>query len=164
MKKLFLVALLLVPMTMMAQKFGQVNRQDIVKIMPEYTKANTELEALGKQYEADLKNMQDELQKKSDAYDKEKATLPENIKQRREQEMQEMAQRMQQSYQDNQQAMQKAQSDKMAPILTKLNDAINAVGQAGGYVFIVDAGSMAYISTSQCTDVTSQVKAKLGLK
>ena len=66
MKKLLLVALLLVPMSMMAQKFGQINRQEIIKAMPEYTKANTELETLAKQYDADIKSMQDELTKKND--------------------------------------------------------------------------------------------------
>lgn len=45
--------------------------------MPEYATTKTSIEALQKQYESDLKTMQDELQKKSDAYDKEKATLPE---------------------------------------------------------------------------------------
>ncbi len=164
MKKLLLVALLLVPMSMMAQKFGQINRQEIIKAMPEYTKANTELETLAKQYDADIKSMQDELTKKNDAYEKEKASLPDNIKQRREQEMQEMYQRIMQSNQDNQQALQKAQTDKMAPILTKLNGAITSVGQTGGYVFIIDEGSMAYISTTNVTDVTAAVKAKLGLK
>ena len=148
-----------------AQKFGHVNSQEIIQVMPEFTKARTDIEALTKQYEADLKQMQEELQKKSEAYEKEQATLPANIKQRRETELQEMYQKIQQSYQDNQQALAKDQNEKMQAITSKVLEAIKAVGQAGNYVYIMDlAAGIPYISTTLSTDVTADVKAKLGLK
>ena len=156
--------LVFAPLLMMAQKFGHVNAQEVIQAMPEFTKARQEIEALQKQYEDDLKSMQEELQKKAEAYEKEQATLPDNIKQRREQELQEMYQKIQQNYQDNQQALAKAQQDKMQVITTKVLDAIKAVGQAGGYVYIMDTASgIPYISTTLSEDLTSQVKAKLGL-
>ena len=96
MKKLILMLLVFAPLATFAQKFGHLNTQEIIQAMPEFTKARTEIEALTKQYEADLKSMQDELQKKAQAYEKEQANLPENIKQRREQELQEMYQKIQQ--------------------------------------------------------------------
>ena len=146
-------------------KFGHVNTQEIIQAMPEYATAKTEIDKLQAQYEADLKSMQDELQKKADAFDKEQATLPDNIKQRRQTELQEMYQKIQQSYQDNQQALQKASSEKMQAITAKVLDAIKAVGQAGDFVIIneINAG-IPYISTTLSTDVTAQVKTKLGLK
>ena len=155
MKKLLLMLFMCAPMAAFAQKFGHVNAQDIIQVMPEYTKARTEIEALAKQYDDDLKSMQEELTKKSQAYEKEQSTLPENIKQRREQELQEMYQKIQQSYQDNQQALGKAQQEKMQAITTKVVDAIKQVDIAGG---------VPYISTTLSTDVTAEVKAKLGLK
>ena len=146
-------------------KFGHVNIQEIIQAMPEYTKAKNEIDALQAQYEADLKSMQDELQKKGEAFEKEQATLPENIKQRRQQELQDMYTKIQQSFQDNQQALQKASSDKMQAITNKVLDAIKAVGQSGGYVYIMEMGAgIPYISTTLSTDVTAQVKTQLGLK
>lgn len=146
-------------------KFGHVNTQEIIQAMPEYEKAKTEIEALTQQYEADLKSMQDELQKKGEAFDKEQATLPENIKQRRQQELQDMYLKIQQSFQDNQQALAKAQQEKMQAITTKVLDAIKTVGQSGGYVYIMEMGAgIPYISTTLSTDVTAQVKTQLGLK
>lgn len=165
MKKLILMLLMFAPLATFAQKFGHVNAQEIIQALPEFATAQKEIQALQTQYEADLKSMQDELTKKSQDYEKNKATLPENIKQRREQEMQDMYQKIQQSYQDNQQALAKASQEKMQAINTKVLDAIKAVGQAGGYVYIMDvAGGIPYISTTLSTDVTAQVKAKLGLK
>jgi outer membrane protein len=76
-----------------------------------------------------------------------------------------MYQKIQQSYQDNQQALAKEQSEKMQAITTKVLNAIKEVGSAGGYVYIMDlSGGIPYISTTLSTDVTAQVKAKLGLK
>jgi len=146
-------------------KFGHVNTQEIIQAMPEYNKAKNEIDALQAQYEADLKSMQDELQKKGEAFEKEQATLPENIKTRRQQELQDMYTKIQQSFQDNQQALQKASSEKMQTITNKVLDAIKAVGQSGGYVYIMEMGAgIPYISTTLSTDVTAQVKAQLGLK
>ena len=145
-------------------KFGHVNTQEIMQAMPEYQKALTDIDALQKQYEADLKSMQDEIQKKGEAFDKEQATLPDNIKQRRQQELQDMYTKIQQSYQDNQQALQKAGSEKMQAVSAKVLDAIKAVGQEGGYIYIMENNSLPYISTTLSTDVTAAVKTKLGLK
>ena len=165
MKKLLLMLLMFAPVATFAQKFGHVNAQEIIQALPDYTKARTEIDNLQKQYEADLKSMQDELTKKSQDYESGKATMPDNIKQRREQELQEMYQKIQQSYQDNQQALSKASQEKMQAITTKVVDAIKVVGKEGGYVYVMDiAGGVPYISTTLSTDVTTQVKAKLGLK
>ena len=159
------MALLMLPMSLMAQKFAHFNSGDIIPNMKEYTTAQEELKKMADQFDADLKLMQDELQKKSDEYQKEQANLLDNVRQRREQELQDLYQRMQQSYQDNQQALGRASQEKMQAITTKVIDAIKAVGQEGGYVYIMDiAGGVPYISTTLSTDVTAQVKAKLGLK
>ena len=165
MKKLIVALMMLLPMAASAQaKFGHVNASEIMQAMPEFAKARTEIEALTKQYEDDLKSMQDELQKKAEAFEREQATLPDNIKQRREAELQEMYQKIQQSYQDNQQALAKAQQEKLSAIQTKVLDAIKAVGEAGGYVYIMDVSAgIPYISTTLSKDVTAEVKAKLGI-
>ena len=167
MKKLILCAICAIcGLTASAQaKFGHVNTQEIMQVMPEYATARTEIENLAKQYEADLKSMQDEFQKKYEDYQKNGATLPDNIKQRREQELQDMDNKIRQSYQDNQQALAKAQQEKLQTITSKILDAIKQIGQTGGYVYIMEVGAgIPYISTTLSEDVTAQVKAKLGLK
>ena len=111
MKKVLFMILMLAPIAAMAQKFGHVNSQEVIQAMPEYTKAKTEIEALAQQYEADLKSMQEEMTKKLKDYEANAKTLPDNIKQRRETELQEMDQKIRQSYQDNQQALAQAQQD-----------------------------------------------------
>jgi outer membrane protein len=151
--------------TASAQKFGHVNTQEIIQAMPEFNTARTEIEKLTQQYESDLKQMQDELQKKSEEFDKLPADTPDGIKQRKQKELQDLYSNIQESYQTNQQALAKAQQEKMQAIQTKVLDAIKAIGQEGGYVYIMEMGAgIPYISTTLSTDLTAQVKAKLGLK
>ena len=118
MKKLFLIMMMFVPMTMMAQKFGHVNPEDVIQSLPEFTKAQQELETLGKQYEKELTDSQAELQRQAEAYDKNKSTMN----------------------------------------ATKQQE---TVGKAGGYVYIMQTGSVPFINTDISKDVTSDVKAQL---
>ena len=165
MKKIILLALLLAPLSLFAQKFGHFNSADIIQLMPEYTVAQTEIQNLQKQYEDDLKRMQDELNKKTAEYEKEKANLLDNVRQRRETELQDLYNRIQQSYQDNQQSLQQTSQQKMQAISDKMLTAIKEIGKEGNYVYIMDiSAGIPYISETLSTDVTAQIKQKLGLK
>ena len=165
MKKIVLALLLALPMGVFAQKFAHVNSTQIVQAMPEYTTAMTDLQNLQKQYEQELQRMQDELKTKADDFDKNQATLPDAVKQRRQQELQDLYQRLQQYEQTAAQELQKAQAEKMQVITKKVSDAIKEIGAAGQYVYIMDVSSgIPYISETLSTDVTADVKAKLGLK
>ena len=166
MKKMILCAICAIcGLTASAQaKFGHINSQEVMQAMPEATTMRTEMEALQKQYEADEKARIAEYQKKVEDYQAQESTMPDNMKQRKIQEIQDMEQKIQQARQDNQQALQKAYADKLTPIQNKVMDAIKAVGNAGGYVYIMETNSIPFINTTLSTDVTAQVKAKLGLK
>lgn len=165
MKKFILMALIALPMSLFAQqKFAHVNSSEIIQAMPEYAKAQTDLQTLGKQYEEELKRMQDELQTKSEDYEKNEATLPEAVKQRRQQELQDLYQRFQQYQQTSQQEFGKAQQAKMAEITEKVSAAIKAVGTEGGYVYVMDVtAGIPFINESLSKNVTAEVKAKLGI-
>ena len=160
MKKFILMLMLLAPMTMMAQKFGKVNTQTIMQSMPEVSKANGELEAQQKQYANDLQAMQNELQRKSEEYQKNQSTMNATKQKETETELQNMYNKIQQTYQDNQKALQDKSNELMQPILTKVRNAINAVGQAGGYTYIFEEGA-AIFTGANVKDVTSEVQAKL---
>lgn len=162
MKKLFLMLMLFMPLATFAQKFGHVNAQEIMASMPEFIKARGEVEAATKQYENDLKAMQDEYQRKAQDYDKNASTMNETKKKETEESLEQMLQKIQQTYQDNQQALGKLNQDKIGPIYNKLVNAIKAVGKAGGYVYIMDVTSgIPYISDTLSKDVTAEVKAEL---
>ena len=162
MKKLLMMLMLLAPMAAFAQKFGHINAQEVMAHMPEFIKARGEVEAAAKQYDNDLKAMQEELQRKAEEYDKTKSTMNETKQKETEQNLMTLQQKIQQAYQDNSQAIQKLQQEKISPITDRLINAIKAVGKAGGYVYIMDVTSgVPYISETLSKDVTAEVKAEL---
>ena len=165
MKKLIILALIALPMSAFAQKFAHVNTPAIVNAMPEYTAAQEELQKLSKQYQEELKRMQDELQTKLEDYQKNGESLPETMKQRRMQELQDLDTRLTQYHQTAQNDVTKQENMKLAEISEKVTKAVKEVGIAGGYVYIMDsAGDIPFINEALSTDVTDQVKAKLGIK
>ena len=165
-KKIALLLMLILPMSVFAQKFGHIKTQEILTVMPEYTKAQTDINTMQKQYEDEMKRLTDEIQKKFAAYQQEQANLPKNIQERRQKELQELNERGMQMQQDAQQQLQQNWMQMLEPIAKKIDDAIKAVGQEGGYVFIFDlnATQIPFINETYATDVTSAVKAKLGIQ
>jgi outer membrane protein len=160
-----LAAILALPFGAMAQKFAHVNSQEIITVMPEFTKAQSDLDAMSKEYQREMQRTQDEFNKKLQEFQQQVDSLPKNIAERRQKELQDMAQRQEQFQQEAYQNMQKAQQDAMTPIYRKLDEAIDAVGKAEGAIYIFDLARtpIPFVGTGS-VDVTAKVKAQLGIK
>ena len=165
-KKIALILLLIAPMSVFAQKFGHVKVQEIINVMPDFTKAQTDIKAMEKQYMDEIQRATDDLNKKYAAFQEEQANLPQNIKDRRMKELQDLNERGMQFQQDAQQQLNQSWMQMLEPIAKKIDDAIKAVGQEGGYVYIFDLNqtNIPFVNETLSTDVTSTVKAKLGLQ
>ena len=166
-KKIAIVALMFIlPLGVMAQaKFGHLNSQEIITVMPEFTKAQADLDAMSKKFQEEMQRTQNEFNKRYQEFVAQADSLPKTIAERRQKELQDMAQRQEQFQQEAYQTMQQAQQDAMTPIYKKLDEAIQAVGKAEGVVYIFDIARtpIAFVS-SQSIDVTAKVKAQLGIK
>ena len=96
MKKILILLLIMAPMSLFAQKFGFVNAPAIAQVMPEFTKAQNELQTLQKQYADEYERLRAELEKKGMEFEQLKDSLPASILQRRERDLQELYTRLQQ--------------------------------------------------------------------
>ena len=157
-KKIAFLLLLIAPMSVFAQKFAHFRSVDIIQVMPEFAKAQTDIQALSKQYE-------DEIKRADADFQQEQKTLPQNILERRQKDLQEMQQKGIQFQQDAQQQLDQAYRGMMEPIYKKLEDAVKAIGQAGGYTYVFDLArtDIPYIDEAQSKDVTNDIKTKLGI-
>lgn len=163
MKKIFLMFALMIPMVLCAQKFGHVNQQEVFSLMPELKQVQQKMDTLQGQYETQIANMREEYSKKITEYQQNEATMVDAVKTIRQQEIAEMEQRIQLFYQTAEQDIQAKQREWLAPVHTKLTEAIQKVGADNGYTYIFDSMAMAYISAS-ADDVTPLVKSALGIK
>ena len=168
MLKKFAIAIVMfvLPLGAMAQsKLAHMNSQEIIVVMQEYKDAVATLESRQKGYQDELTRIQEELQKKYNEYVAQADSLPRNIAERREKEINDMNQRFQEFQQEASQAMQQAQQDVMNPILQKVSDAVQVVGKADGYTYVIDLAnsSVTYVGTD-AVDITAKIKAQLGIK
>lgn len=89
----------------------------------------------------------------------------ENVRARREQELNDLGQRLQQSVQDSQMTLEKASQEKMALIYQKVNAAVKKLAEAGNYVYVVDlsVGAISFVNPAISTDITTQIQKELGV-
>lgn len=165
--KLSFAALLLVSTSSYAQtfKFGHINMQTLVQLMPETDSANVALEKYGKDLEETFQGMQKEFQSKYETYQqKQKDWLPAVIE-AKEKELGEIQQRLQQFQQTAQQDISQMQARLLQPVIKKANDAVEKIAKTNGFTYIFDTSihSMIYINNAQSQDILPLAKQALGI-
>lgn len=148
-----------------APKFGHINVQELISLMPERDSAEIRLRAYGKDLSEQIEQLQVEYNNKVQNYLQKKDTFTPAIREMREKEINELEQRIQEFQQTAQQEFQRMQGELMRPILEKADAAIKKIGKANGflYVFDVSAGSVVYFSDAS-TDIMPLVKKELNIK
>ena len=164
MKKLIVLLLMILPLGAIAQevKIAFVKTQEVFMAMPEVSGMEKQMADLNEKYRGELKQMQDEYQKKYSDFVAQQDSLTENIKLRRMQEIQDIQERMDNFVQVAQQDVQKKQQELLQPIQQKLHEAIQKVGEEKGYTYIIDPAALLYTGTN-AVDATPFVRTKLGL-
>lgn len=155
--------LLAFPLALVAQqRIAVINTQEIMTSLPDVKTAETKIQELAAKYEADIKGMQDEFRTKAEAFVKERDSLPETIRNRRQQEIQDIEVRIQNSYQQMQENLQKEQQTLLAPIQAKIQASIKRVAEANSITYVLESGIMLAIG-KDAIDLTSKVLADLGI-
>ncbi|MDR1121786.1 MAG: OmpH family outer membrane protein [Dysgonamonadaceae bacterium] len=164
-KKLLLFALLALPVGVFAQeiKIAYVNTQEIFNNMPETSAMEIAIANLNQTYTNELKAMEDEYKKKYSEFIEQADSLPESIKVRRMQEVQDLQQKTETFYQHARQEVQKKQQELLAPIQKKITDAIKLIGEENDFTYVLEEGAFLYVS-AKSINATQLVKTKLGLK
>ena len=165
-KKLLLLALVALPMSVAAQtiKLGHFKSSDVLQGMPEFTQAQNELNKQAQMHDEEYKRITGEYQKTLEEFVNAQDSLPQNIAERRQKELQDMAQRVQEYAQFADQDLSQLQKKLMEPIILKVNNAVKAVGDAEGmtYIFDLSTTTIPYVNDKVSIDLTAAIKSKLG--
>lgn len=168
-KKIVVLLACVFPLTVLAQdiKVGYYNRVTVIQSMPEYTEATKKLDLLSQDYEKEIVLIQEEYNKKGSEYIAGRDTMPEAIRLRREAEIQDLQTRLQSFVEDSRTNLSKQQQDLFNPITKKVDATVQTVGKDNNFLLIFDTSAKAdlsYFSADKCVDVTTLIRAKLGLK
>jgi len=146
-----------------AQKIGYVDLQEIMVNMPEYKKANTDMEKYQKQLEDDLMKLQAEFKTKYEEYEKNANTLTPTMREFKEKELRQLQERIQEFQQSAQEDSRKKEADLLKPIVEKAKEAIAQVAKESNYTYIFDSNTAGMLYKPEGDNVTTLVKKKLGL-
>ena len=165
MKKItFLVLISLITLSAFSQnKFGYIDSQELLMLMPERKTAESEVQSFAKSLESQLAAMTAEYQESVQDYQSNEASYTDLIKQDKIAEITGLEQRIQAFQQNAQQSLQKKEQELLEPILSKARSAIEEVAIEGNFTYIFDksVGSILYAKESE--NVLSLVKKKLKL-
>ena len=167
MKKIFTLLLVTVLATaaLTAQKFGYVNTALLLQDMPEVQAANSQLEAYQQQLMSEGQDKVKAFEAKVVQYQQAAAAGEMSQKQiaEKEQELATEQQSLAQLEQEVQNKILIKREELLTPILQQVDEAIQAIGNEGGYTFIFDAsvqGAMLY--APEADDLIDEVRTKLG--
>ena len=165
MKKItFLAILSFLTFNSIAQnKFGYIDSQELLQLMPERKTAETEVQNFAKSLEAQLGSMTAEYQQSLQEYQANEATYTDLVKQDKEAEIIGLQERIQTFQQNAQQSLQEKEQKVLEPIYAKARKAIEDVATEGGFTYIFDKsqGSILYANDSE--NILGLVKKKLKL-
>ena len=165
MKKILLLSLtLLISISSFSQnKFGYIDSQELLLLMPERKTAEEEVQTFAKSLESQLQAMTAEYQQSVQEYQANEATYTDLVKQDKVTEITGLEQRIQSFQQNAQQALQSKEQELLEPILQKARKAIEDVASEGDYTYIFDksVGSILYVKESE--NILDKVKKKLML-
>ena len=165
MKKILLLSLtFLISISSFSQnKFGYIDSQELLLLMPERKTAEEEVQTFAKSLESQLQAMTAEYQQSVQEYQANEATYTDLVKQDKVTEITGLEQRIQSFQQNAQQALQSKEQELLEPILQKARQAIEDVASEGDYTYIFDKSVGSILDVKESENILDKVKKKLKL-
>lgn len=178
MKKMFLCSLLvfsflLTANNLKAQKsssatfnIGVVDVEAVVKEMPEAGVADKMLKDLQKKYSDSLQKMQEDLVKKVEQYQKQRAMMVADKQQKEEEGFRNTQAMLERFREEKFMEINQKRDEYLEPIRAKVRKAIQEVAKEEGMSFALDKGSSAVLFAEDKFDITFKVidRIKRGAK
>jgi len=166
MKNSILIAILVMAtttLTAQTQKFGHIDSDALMSLMPEKAKAEKDMEVFAKEFQSALEAMAKEYEVKVADYQGKEKDMTALVKQTKVKEITDLERRIQEFQGQAQGEIQKKEQELLAPIIEKARKAIDAVATEKGYTYIFDNSSGVLLFAKDSENIAADVKAKLGL-
>ena len=136
MKKVLLTLLVCVGIILsaQAQKFGYLNSNELLAMMPESIEMQEELQTYAKGLESQLSAMQAEYEKKVVEYQQNETSYTDVIKEDKIREIESIQQRVVEFQKNAQQSLSEKEAELFTPIRDKAMMAIDNVAKEGNYI------------------------------
>jgi outer membrane protein len=170
MKKIFSIALFMVfflgiNATAIGQnKFGHIDTNELLGMMPGREAAQQELERYARELEAQFTTMQREFQTKYQDYLENQETFSQLIRQSRERELTSLQERIMEFQESAQEDLIAKENQLLQPIVEQARNAIEEVAKENGYTYVFDRSMGVLLYSEPSDDIMPKVKVKLGIE
>jgi outer membrane protein len=170
MKKVFfaIIALSMTAFAANAQKYAYVDTEYIMNNIPLYETAKQQLDELSAQWQAEVDEMKQQIEKLYQDFKAEKVFLTEEQRQKREEEIitkERELRELQQKYFGRDGLLFAKRKELLKPIQDDIFNAVKEIAQEGNFAVIFDtANSLNMLYTDPKYDKSDEVLKKLGYK
>ena len=144
-------------------KFGHINSQELLTLMPERKAAMAKMDSVTKEAQKLLEEMMTEYRTEEDKYKNESAKMSELARKTAEEKLTGLATRIQNFQQQAQETLQNEENKLIEPILNKAKKAIEQVAKENGYTYVIDTSAGSFLYWEESDNILALVKKKLGL-
>jgi outer membrane protein len=159
------LAVIMIPGKASAQsfKFGHINSQLLVALMPERDSAVVKMQKYQNDLEDTFNGMQNDFNTKAKAYQDNKGKWSQPILDAKTQELNDLQQRLQQFSDTAQKDLSNRNETLMGPVAEKAQAAIEKVAKSHGFTYIFDTsvGAIIYFNEAQSEDILPLCKVEL---
>ncbi len=167
MKKIILGLMVLSFQVGVAQKLAYIETDKIVEDMPEFQKANDEIDTQVKQWESEVEAKFQAVEQLYQEYVKNEPTFSREEKKAKQDEIFEVekeAKDFREQIFGNEGQLKQLQETKIKPLQEKINAAAEKVGKENGYDYVFEKSpESSWIYTNPEHNISELVKAELGL-
>lgn len=144
-------------------KFGYLSYDSVRQSMKEYTEMKQQVEAMRSAYDAEMKRVEDDFNKKYEEFLDGQQNFPKTILQKRQSELQEMLDKNIAFKNESLRILNETEEQLLESINLMVKICVQQVGQKHGYAFILntDADALPWLNPEMAEDVTEEVKALL---
>jgi outer membrane protein len=143
-------------------KIGYINTEELIGLMPEAEKVDAELKEFQSSLALQGQSMMKDLSDKDSIFVRDSAKLTKTMKDIKRTELMDLYQKVQGWNQQAQEAYQIKAQEKIIPLRTKAQEAINAAAKENGYTYVLDINSV--LVGPPGDNILPMVKRKLGIK
>lgn len=143
-------------------KIGYISLQELITAMPEYKKAETDLNDYGKALNEQYNDYRRDYDRKDSIYKADSAKWSPAVREVKKKELNELGIKLINFQQEAQQLLQKREQDLLTPIQKKAVETTQAVAKENGYAYILSKEQL--IAFPNSDDVLPLVAKKLGIK
>lgn len=142
-------------------KIGYINSQQILANAPGAAEANEQFQQDLQSYEAEAKQLQDELVRMQQQLEQQALTLSPEAKRNREQAIQQKAQEAQQRMQQLDAQANRRRQELVQPVMDQISQVIEQIREEGNYSLILDVAAGSIIAADPALDLTDEVIRRL---